>query len=639
MTQAGRKPPSGTHPVYAGPSGRTGVETTHIGCECGFAFAVTVHRSIHVADNPELVEQFFGGELDRAVCPNCGRDHVPEIPRVFHDPRLPALVLDLPREFRHRELELTADLLRKLDREGADIPAYAKRPAVVYGAQALRDFLEKPEVRNAVSSSDWERQQEALQASVAELERRQAELREMEQALQKQRAELDERLEVVRRDRGQLRALASEMSGGASESSRASESGTLTRYAEGELPPGRPRAEVDRWRAGDHEALALLEDGRVYLLARPGASLPEFVAAIPRIRVQLHELDGLPLVALVASRRAAGSRDESALYWPLDVTAAADRALLQALSKDFALNLDLYDDELRPVGTWHMAAPLAENCALALERADEMVALRSEDEGHVAFKAMSAAFAALGVERLGHADPEIEADSFSRLLTPGAARGAMSVMEHWSAPRLESELLLNHSFPLPFWRAIKRRVTEAVLAFGLVPSPAVERFALETGLAPSRQALLERLVGAFADVSRGNQPNDLDPVQEWSNWRALLAGCAEEEVEVSEATQELVRSAAWRATSLLSSQPDAPGAALRAAAATRELAINDILEQEEELEDDAIVDESVLADESDSDELSEVDDDAYDEPGGILSQTLEVSDEDIIERSSEQNKD
>ena len=65
-------------------------------------------------------------------------------------------------------------------------------------------------------------------------------------------------------------------------------------------------------------------------------------------------------------------------------------------------------------------------------------------------------------------------------------------------------------------------------------------------MAISREELLHAAVSSFAEVSLRLKPSDLDPSQEWENWKLLLADCAVEGVQVDPKIEELAAAAARR---------------------------------------------------------------------------------------------
>jgi hypothetical protein len=311
------------------------------------------------------------------------------------------------------------------------------------------------------------------------------------------------------------------------------------------LLEGRPQTDVDRWRASEERTAQLAHEGHVFLLAKPGWELlPTFRDVEPTLLVQLRAMPASPLVVLVVIPAAAEDRAAKAIYFSLDPGAAADQAVLAKLGEECVLQLDLYDDEARAVGTWEIQAPLTENVRLLIKRSAELLA---KIDGPRTFPEAVKAFAEMGDERLGRKQHNFSADSFQDLPTPAAARLALGIVSYWSEPENQDYLLLVKSFPVIYWRRIRDRVVRRSLEFGLrMASPLVE-FAVEHKIIGSTAELLRASVANFAEVSLRIKASDLDPRQEWENWKLLLADCVREKVEVDAEMEELASAVARRA--------------------------------------------------------------------------------------------
>lgn len=54
-------------------------------CECGNQFTSTMYQTVNVTLEPQLLYRLLAGSLNVAVCPNCGRKIVSELPFIYHD--------------------------------------------------------------------------------------------------------------------------------------------------------------------------------------------------------------------------------------------------------------------------------------------------------------------------------------------------------------------------------------------------------------------------------------------------------------------------------------------------------------------------------------------------------------------------
>lgn len=579
---------------FTGRAGKTRRKSIQVGCDCGHGIAAEVYVSIDVSDRPDLAEAYFNDGLKRITCPSCGREHALEAPVVVHDPRIPLFALLIPPALRHRELQLTATLLSVIGEEGVDVPLYVKHPEVFYQRDGLWEALQRAKTtlrgKGAPDDSallaredELTQREEDLYAREEDLLAREEQLIASRREVEEHQHQIDRERKDIERERQALRALAMDLS------SREQALRERSRVQPPPPPPeafssdgqdgqegvtvlqGRPEAQVNQWRAGDARVAAILHEQEVFLLARPGEALSTLREKPPQLLIQLHLLEGLPLVALVLREAEEGAYS---LFWPLDMRQAEDVAVLERLEQRFAVRLDLYDDESRPVTGWQLEAPLELNAARILERAREVLAAAGDGEG-LDFEVASDAFEELGDERLGRKRHNFSEDSFTDLPSPAAARLATGITAYWSEPGNEDYLLFVKSFPLQHWREIRQRVVERALEFGLRLSPALMRFAVEHGLVESREQALRTALASFAEVSLRLKPCDLDPVHEWENWKLLIEDCIAAEVEVEAQIEELATAAGRKARQVSMPPEDetAPGGDLTLLASKELLAL------------------------------------------------------------------
>jgi len=224
---------------------------------------------------------------------------------------------------------------------------------------------------------------------------------------------------------------------------------------------------------------------------------------------------------------ASGAAADEALAWCCDPGDPAASAVLERLARDFVVELDLYDDEARPLASWQVRAPLAENVAEALRRARALRASGEVASGSLA-EAKAACVAAGGVGGSGpQPGPrhELSVDAFLDAPSPGVARLALGLVGYWAEAAQEERLLWQQSFPLRHWNALRLRVLAHARRYGLLPSEPLLAFGQARGLWGSTRELLPELLRRFVPVSQRQEPSDLDPFEEWENWQALLAAC------------------------------------------------------------------------------------------------------------------
>lgn len=553
---------------FTGNCGRTRRRTVHVGCDCGHGVATEVYESIDVHDAPAALERYYGGRLHRATCAACGREHQLESPVVLHDAKIPLLVLALPPSQRGRELELTAALLLRLAEETVDLPEYVKRPAVVFGIEALREVLATPpavvragaraaeERRLETRARELERREEDVLAREEDLLAREENTVAAKDKLREDRSALERDITELERERDAVRALSVDLAA----RERAFRERTKARPRPPALPADvlapppppppkeadpldpalRPGADVDRWRASEAASGLVAKDERVFLLLRPGEELAALQEQPPLLGIQLQVLEGLPLVVIFVFPQAEGSEP---LFCLLDMRDGMQRNALQQLGEKFDLHIDLYDDESRAVATWELEAPLAENAAQLLKRADALLAA-ADDAENLDFEAAAAAYAALGDDRLGRKQHNFSDESFVDLPSPAATRLALGIVSYWSEEENEEYLLYIKGFPCAHWQALRERVVRRALDYGLRLTKDMLRFAEQAKLIESpRQALRDALAN-FAEVSLRIKASDLEPAHEWENWKLLLADCVVYGVEVESQIKDLAAACA-----------------------------------------------------------------------------------------------
>jgi len=556
-------------PEYQGLLGRTRQEALHFTCgSCGTLFGCAVYSSVNVASDAELGEQLSKGELNTVTCSECGAACIPNVPLLYHDPKARCFALLLPEALRHEELRLRSQVLQSLMDDAADIPDYVRRLDVVFGTSGLLRLLDETmEALTPVSAAEDELQRERkrLEEKLAELQEKEADLVAREEDLQakqedivSQKAKLEQGEQDLARswsdvehEREALRALALELQSRPEPAPPPPAAADLLAAdappaEEAQEPPqlelkGRPQDEVDRFRAGDSRVGILRHESQTYLLARPGEMLAALRAAEPECLVQatctpygtVHSL-----VVLPGGERPA----QNALWWELDLQHPPHREILESLAQEFVLNLDLYDDESRPVATCELRAPLSENVRILLDTPPDPTDQNGRD-----FSRAVTAHEDLGEERLGRKQHNFTADSFRELPSPASVRLALGIVSYWSEQSNQDYLIRTKSFPMSYWRAIRERVVRKAIEYGLHLSAELSDFALKNRLAKGRKELLRTCVANFAEVSLRIKPSDLDPTQELENWRLLLANCVKDGVQVDVEIEELAAAAAKRA--------------------------------------------------------------------------------------------
>lgn len=202
--------------AYRGSLGKTQQSTVHVAGPRGTLVAAQVYTTIDAVSDPELVERLHSEDPARSlnvVRFDGGEPVRVAVPVVYHDPAAELLVLVLPESCRHRELDERIRLLERLRDDNANVPAYAKDFAVVYGAAALRGYLEE-RAQQALAGErqrlEGERQRLEHDKRARELERRTVELEVAKTELVSRMGDIERTRAELARERTELDRLRSE---------------------------------------------------------------------------------------------------------------------------------------------------------------------------------------------------------------------------------------------------------------------------------------------------------------------------------------------------------------------------------------------------------------------------------------------
>ncbi|MFP4600339.1 MAG: hypothetical protein ACLFVJ_18940, partial [Persicimonas sp.] len=204
-----------------------------------------------------------------------------------------------------------------------------------------------------------------------------------------------------------------------------------------------------------------------------------------------------------------------------------------------------------------IAAPLHDNLAWIRRRAQQ----RLDDDGFDAgdFEAAAEAWADENGARLGMMRHNFKADSFADFAGPAEVKLAAGIVGYWSTPEQFEYLVGNRSFPMEQFEAIQQRVVRSAVEHGVFINEPLRRFAVDLGLAESERDLVERLVGEYAEVNVGLRTNDLDPMEQWENWEALVDAAEQFALALDPEVLELAEASLKRAQDFQETGPlDAP---------------------------------------------------------------------------------
>ncbi|MFN3198032.1 MAG: CpXC domain-containing protein [Bradymonadia bacterium] len=250
---------------------------------------------------------------------------------------------------------------------------------------------------------------------------------------------------------------------------------------------------------------------------------------------QLHQHPQGPVMSLALCRIVDGDWTDP-VVWVLHHESAEHTEVLNRLRNTFDVEVVFYGYDDVVLGHRRFTVPLEQNVAQgwSLTMEAESALGRRLDRAVARAEVSDPTY-----ERFGRLRHNFHQHSFADLITASQARLGLGILTYWSAPQRQTHLLRIRAFPEVWFEGMTARVLTAALAFGLAMEPHMRQRALDLDLAADPEALVRISLANFAEVNLNLKPNDLDPLDLWSNWEALLA-CAEElDIRVDEEIEEL----------------------------------------------------------------------------------------------------
>lgn len=134
---------------------------TQISCpNCGTPYTAELHQVIDVGRNPELKEALLAGQLNVAVCPNCGTAGQIASAMVYHDPEHELFMVHVPQELNLDQVQ-REQYIGQLTREVLDnTPAEQRRAYMLQPLTMLtmQSFMEKVLETEGITKEMIERQ-------------------------------------------------------------------------------------------------------------------------------------------------------------------------------------------------------------------------------------------------------------------------------------------------------------------------------------------------------------------------------------------------------------------------------------------------------------------------------------------------
>ncbi len=263
-----------------------------------------------------------------------------------------------------------------------------------------------------------------------------------------------------------------------------------------------------------------------------------------RFFLQYRELNDYPLISLMLARVDANEQALETIAMPIDVSTDAGKKLLTQLGKDENLRIALYNSGGEALVAFDIHAPIASNIAWARERADQLLKQPATPD---AFDKAVSTYLSDDFQRLGTMRHTFEKGSFAHAARPSQAKLAAGVVGYWSLGEVFDYLIGVRSFPLRDFRVIQLRTIEQAIEWGIFINESLQNLAVSEAVAPDLRTLTELIIANFAEVCVGIRTNDLDPIQQWENWDALLGLAADASITLDPSVLELAEISLKRA--------------------------------------------------------------------------------------------
>lgn len=119
---------------------------TQVKCpQCGTPYLAEVHQVIDTRQNPELKQQLLSGQLNLAICPNCGAGGQISTVLLFHDPEHELFMVHVPHELNLNQVQ-REEIIGQLSQQVMNNTSPEQRRAYMFQPQMIlnmQTFMEK----------------------------------------------------------------------------------------------------------------------------------------------------------------------------------------------------------------------------------------------------------------------------------------------------------------------------------------------------------------------------------------------------------------------------------------------------------------------------------------------------------------
>ncbi|MFO0561692.1 MAG: hypothetical protein U0269_27010 [Polyangiales bacterium] len=283
---------------------------------------------------------------------------------------------------------------------------------------------------------------------------------------------------------------------------------------------GAPKKETPSVLSGDRDARAAVVDGEVRMWLRGSGDTVTALAASEAVPVlQADPSSTLPLALLSVVSDDGATRFGRAA---LDLTAAEDRAVIDALARDFHVRVEVVSRDGRSLDGHAVSARGGEEHA---KHVGKVLAARPSSDA-LARRVEADRIAREGIAYDGGVNEASERALFDeqQLATAQGVARALAVIEAVNDPAAKERWQLARGVPAARLEATEKRALFAMLRVGIKPSPVVVKSALSLSVASDEKALAAKALASFARTcDAGAHTVGLDPKSAYESLGNLIS--------------------------------------------------------------------------------------------------------------------
>lgn len=283
---------------------------------------------------------------------------------------------------------------------------------------------------------------------------------------------------------------------------------------------GVPKKETPSVLSGDRDARAAVVDGEVRMWLRGSGDTVTALAASEAVPVlQADPSSTLPLALLSVVSDDGATRFGRAA---LDLTAAEDRAVIDALARDFHVRVEVVSRDGRSLDGHAVSARGGEEHA---KHIGAVLAARPTSDA-LARRVEADRIAREGIAYDGGVNEASERALFDeqQLATAQGVARALAVIEAVNDPAAKERWQLARGVPAARLAATEKRALFAMLRVGIKPSPVVVKSALALSVASDEKTLAAKALASFARTcDAGAHTVGLDPKSAYESLGNLIS--------------------------------------------------------------------------------------------------------------------